>query len=135
MPKSLKNIFKELEDDTGDHRTCGSLRDWAEQGVLLLNNTLTVESGKAGSHQGWGWEALTEEVVQTLSKKRKNLVFVLWGKKAQEKIPLIDKSEHFVIESSHPSPLSAYRGFFGSKPFSRINDYLQKTGQTEIVWK
>jgi len=135
LPKSLKNIFNELESDTGVKRSCGSLRDWAEQGVLLLNNTLTVEEGKAGSHQGWGWEALTEEVVKTLSDKRENIVFILWGKKAQEKIPLIDASKHCIIKSSHPSPLSAYRGFFGSKPFSQTNAYLKSTDQEEIKWK
>lgn len=135
LPKSLKNIFTELENDTGITRTCGSLRDWAEQGVLLLNNTLTVEEGNAGSHQGWGWEALTDEVITTLSNERENIVFVLWGKKAQQKLPLIDKSKHHIITSPHPSPLSAYRGFFGSKPFSRINEYLRGVDKTEIVWK
>lgn len=135
LPKSLKNIYTELESDLGITRTCGSLRDWVDQGVLLINNTLTVEEGKAGSHQGWGWEALTEEAIKTLSEKRNNLVFVMWGKKAQEKSSLIDRTKHLIIESPHPSPLSAYRGFFGSKPFSRINDYLQKTGQTKISWK
>lgn len=135
LPKSLKNIYIELESDLGLTRTGGSLRDWADQGVLLINNTLTVEEGKAGSHQGWGWEALTDEAIKTLSEKRNNLVFVLWGKKAQERVPQIDHMRHLIIEAPHPSPLSAYRGFFGSKPFSRINDYLQKTGQTKIVWK
>jgi uracil-DNA glycosylase len=135
LPKSLQNIFKELEDDLGVKRNCGSLRDWADQGVLLINNTLTVEAGKAGSHQGWGWEALTDEVITTLNEKRNGLVFVMWGKKAQEKASLIDPSKHYTIQSPHPSPLSAYRGFFGSKPFSRINNYLRKSGQTEIKWK
>lgn len=135
LPKSLKNIFKELESDTGIKRSCGSLRDWTEQGVLLLNNTLTVEEGKAGSHQGWGWEALTEEVVKKLSDKKKHVVFILWGKKAQEKIPLIDSSKHCIITAPHPSPLSAHRGFFGSKPFSQTNAYLKSTNQEEIKWK
>jgi uracil-DNA glycosylase len=135
IPKSLKNIYTELESDLGIKRTCGSLRDWADQGVLLINNTLTVEEGKAGSHQGWGWEALTDEVVRMLNQKRNNLVFVLWGKKAQEMAPMIHNLRHLTIEAPHPSPLSAYRGFFGSKPFSRTNDYLRKTGQAEISWK
>jgi uracil-DNA glycosylase len=135
LPKSLQNIFKELEDDLGVKRNCGSLRDWADQGVLLINNTLTVEAGKAGSHQGWGWEALTDEAIKALSEKKNNLVFVMWGKKAQEKASLIDHTKHLTIQSPHPSPLSAYRGFFGSKPFSRINAYFRKTGQSEIKWK
>jgi len=135
LPKSLKNIYTELESDLGITRTCGSLRDWADQGVLLINNTLTVEEGKAGSHQGWGWEVLTDEVIRMLNQKRNNLVFVMWGKKAQEKASLIDHLRHLTIQAPHPSPLSAYRGFYGSKPFSQINDYLRKTGQAEISWK
>jgi len=135
LPKSLKNIFKELEDDLGLKRTSGCLTDWAEQGVLLMNNVLTVHEGTPGSHHGWGWEALTEEAIKELNDKRQNLVFVFWGKKAQEKMPLVDRSKHKVIATAHPSPLSARRGFFGSKPFSRINEYLRKTGQTEIKWK
>jgi len=135
LPRSLQNIFKELEDDLGVKRTCGSLRDWASQGVLLMNNVLTVHEGKPGSHHGWGWEALTEEAIKELNDKRQHLVFVFWGKKAQEKMPLVDRNKHKVIATAHPSPLSARRGFFGSKPFSRINAYLKKTGQTEIKWK
>ncbi len=135
LPKSLKNIYKELEDDLGYKRTGGSLRDWAEQGVFLLNTVLTVEEGSAGSHQGIGWEAMTDEAVQTLSDERNNIVFILWGKKAQAKIPLIDKSKHHIITSPHPSPLSAYRGFFGSKPFSRTNDYLYKNRKVVIDWR
>lgn len=135
IPKSLKNIFKELEDDLGVKRTAGSLRDWADQGVLLMNNVLTVHEGKPGSHHGWGWETLTEEAITELNDKRRNLVFVFWGKKAQEKMQLVDRDKHEVIATAHPSPLSARRGFFGSKPFSRINAYLIKTGQKEIDWK
>ena len=135
LPKSLKNIFKELEDDLGLKRSSGCLTDWAEQGVLLMNNVLTVHESKPGSHHGWGWEALSEEAIKELNDKRNNLVFVFWGKKAQEKMPLVDRSKHKVIATAHPSPLSAHRGFFGSKPFSRINEYLRKTGQSEIKWK
>jgi len=135
LPKSLVNIFTELESDLGIKRTAGSLRDWSAQGVLLLNTVLTVEEGNAGSHQGIGWEALTDEAVQTLSDKRENIVFILWGKKAQAKIRLIDRDKHHVIISPHPSPLSSYRGFFGSKPFSQTNDYLKQNGIQEIDWR
>lgn len=137
LPKSLKNIYKELEDDLGSayKRTSGSLRDWSMQGVLLLNTVLTVNEGDAGSHQGIGWEALTDEAIETLSDKRENIVFILWGKKAQTKIPLIDTNKHLVIQSPHPSPLSAYRGFFGSKPFSQTNDYLYKNRKVVIDWR
>ena len=135
LPKSLKNIYKELENDLGYTRTNGSLRDWAAQGVFLLNNTLTVREGEAGSHQGYGWERLTYEAIGTLSDKRENLVFILWGKKAQLNVDLIDQSKHLVIQAPHPSPLSAYRGFFGSKPFSQTNDYLKKNRIQEIDWR
>lgn len=135
LPKSLKNIYKELEDDLGYKRTNGSLRDWAEQGVFLLNRTLTVREGDAGSHQGYGWEHLTNEAISTLSEKRENLVFILWGKKAQLSLGLIDQGKHLVIQSPHPSPLSAYRGFFGSKPFSKTNDYLYKNRKQIIDWR
>lgn len=135
LPRSLQNIFKELEDDLGIKRSGGCLTDWAEQGVLLMNNVLTVHEGKPGSHHGWGWEVLTEEAIRALNDYRDNLVFVFWGKKAQEKMSLVDRNRHKVIATAHPSPLSARRGFFGSKPFSRINAYLKKTGQKEIKWK
>ncbi len=136
LPRSLQNIFKELQDDLGGSpRSTGSLRDWAEQGVLLINNVLTVQEGKPGSHHGWGWEELTEAAIKALNDHRDNLVFVFWGKKAQEKMPLVDRNNHKVIATAHPSPLSARRGFFGSKPFSRTNAYLRKTGQSEIRWK
>lgn len=135
IPKSLVNIFKELESDIGVKRTAGSLRDWASQGVLLLNTVLTVVEGDAGSHQGIGWEALTNEAIGALSDKRENIVFILWGKKAQGKLCLIDQTKHHVIMSPHPSPLSAYRGFFGSKPFSQTNDYLKQHNIQEIDWR
>lgn len=136
FPPSLKNIFKELKSDLGieipEH---GSLQSWAEQGVLLLNSVLTVEEGKAASHQGKGWEQFTDRIIEHLNKERKHLVFVLWGSYAQKKGAFIDRSQHLVIESPHPSPLSAHRGFFGTRPFSKINQYLKQTGQTEINWQ
>lgn len=125
LPKSLKNIYKELQDDIGVERNTGSLLDWAEQGVLLLNAVLTVESGKANSHANKGWEQFTDAVIQTLNDKKEGLVFVLWGSYAQKKGKYIDREKHFVIESVHPSPLSAYRGFYGSKPFSKINENVK----------
>jgi len=134
-PPSLKNIFKELKSDLGinepDH---GCLKAWAQRGVLLLNATLSVQAGLAGSHQGKGWELFTDAVIQHLNQHRSGLAFVLWGSYAQKKGALIDRTKHFVIESPHPSPLSAHRGFLGSKPFSKINSYLQKTGQGTIDW-
>ncbi len=135
LPKSLKNIFDELKTDLCIHRTNGSLLNWAQQGVMLLNTVLTVTEGQAGSHQGYGWESLTDEAIQRLSDDRDNIVFILWGKKAQTKIKMIDQNKHHIITSSHPSPLAAYRGFFGSKPFSETNAYLKQTGQTEIDWR
>lgn len=135
IPKSLKNIFTELESDLNIHKTCGSLIAWAKQGVLLLNTVLTVNEGDVGSHQGWGWEALTTEAITTLSNDRENIVFILWGKKAQQNIEIIDETKHLIIKAPHPSPLSAYRGFFGSKPFSKTNDYLLQHGIQEIDWR
>lgn len=135
LPPSLKNIYKEIQDDLGRPSiTHGDLTPWARQGVFLLNSVLTVEAGKPGSHQGRGWEIFTDAVIRTLSDQKENLVFILWGAYAQKKSVLIDKSRHFVISSAHPSPLSANNGFFGSRPFSRTNDYLKKIGGTEIVW-
>lgn len=134
-PPSLQNIFKELESDLGhavSHDT--DLSRWAEQGVLLLNATLTVRSGLAGSHQGKGWEQFTDAAVRALNDERDNLVFVLWGNYAKKKGEHIDRTRHCVIESAHPSPLSAYAGFFGSKPFSKANAYLESRGQTPIAW-
>lgn len=135
MPPSLVNIFREVADDTG--RTLpstGSLRRWAEQGVLLLNATLTVRAHQAGSHQGQGWEVFTDAVIQHLSAEREHLVFILWGSYAQRKGQVIDRSRHLVLMSAHPSPLSAYRGFFGNHHFSRCNDYLIEHGIEPINW-
>ena len=131
LPPSLKNIFKELEDDIQVRNVVnGDLSYWAQQGVLLLNATLTVEEGKAGSHQKKGWEEFTDAVIELLSTKRKDLVFVLWGSYAQKKGKIIDKNKHLVIETAHPSPLSVYRGFYGSKPFSTINKFLLEKNMT-----
>lgn len=134
-PPSLKNIFKELHADLKlpipKH---GHLEKWAQQGVLLLNAVLTVEGGKANSHQGKGWELFTDRIIHLLNDQREQLVFLLWGSYAQKKGAFIDREKHFVIETPHPSPLSAHRGFLGSKPFSKINAYLQSTGQTPIDW-
>lgn len=134
-PPSLVNIFKELESDLGIPRSkSGSLVKWAQQGVLLLNAVLTVEDGKAASHQGKGWEQFTDRVIQVLNERKTGLVFVLWGAYAQKKAAFVDRRAHFVIESPHPSPLSAHRGFFGTKPFSRINHYLTQKGERPIDW-
>lgn len=135
VPPSLVNIYQELNADlnvaTPDH---GCLIPWAKQGVLLLNAVLTVEQSKAASHQGKGWEIFTDEVIKVLNSQNRPIVFVLWGSYAQRKGQVIDESKHLVIKSVHPSPLSAYRGFFGSRPFSKINEFLVKTGQTPIDW-
>ena len=136
IPPSLQNIFKEIESDFGkplEHRT-GDLSRWAEQGVLLLNATLTVRAKLAGSHQGKGWEQFTDAAIQALSHEREHLVFVLWGNYARQKGARIDRSKHLVIESAHPSPFSANNGFFGSKPFSRANAYLAEHGEEPIDW-
>ncbi len=135
LAKSLHNIFKELEDDLGIRNTCGSLIPWADQGVLLLNAVLTVESGRSNSHQGKGWERFTDRAVQILNAQPRPLVFVLWGREAQQKGAHIDRERHLVLASPHPSPLSAHRGFFGSKPFSRINAFLERQGQPGIDWR
>jgi len=133
-PPSLQNIYKELNTDIGmqipQH---GHLISWAKQGVLLLNNVLTVEHGKAGSHHKQGWEVFTDAVIKILAQKE-NLVFLLWGSPAQKKAKAVDPSRHLVLTSVHPSPLSVYRGFFGSKHFSKTNDYLKKHGKKEIDW-
>ena len=136
LPPSLQNIFKEIESDLGTplvHRS-GDLERWAKQGVLLLNATLTVRAHLAGSHQGKGWEEFTDAAIKALSEERKHLVFILWGNYAKQKGAHIDRSKHLVIESAHPSPFSAANGFFGSKPFSRTNDYLREHGETPIDW-
>ncbi|WP_239256391.1 uracil-DNA glycosylase [Listeria ilorinensis] len=134
FPPSLRNIFKELESDVGVVRTDRDLTDWAEQGVLLLNTVLTVEAKKAASHQKKGWENFTNKVIEQLNKKDEQVIFVLWGGHAQKKEALITNPKHKIIKSVHPSPLSAYNGFFGSKPFSRINRYLSDAGLQEIIW-
>ena len=134
-PPSLVNIFKEIEDDLGRPAPAtGSLRRWAEQGVFLLNATLTVRAHQAGSHQGHGWETFTDAVIRRLSEEREHLVFILWGSFAQRKGQVIDRSRHLVLASAHPSPLSAYRGFFGNHHFSRANDYLIEHGLQPISW-
>ena len=134
-PPSLQNIFKELHDDLGvPVPTSGSLRRWADQGVLLLNATLTVRAGAAGSHQGRGWETFTDAAIRALSSQREHLVFLLWGAYAGRKAALIDRSRHCILTAPHPSPLSAYRGFFGSHPFSQANAYLATHGLQPISW-
>ena len=134
-PPSLKNIFKELEYDLGlKPPVHGNLEKWAHQGVLLLNSILTVERGNPGSHAKKGWEIFTDQVLKTITLHRKNIVFILWGQKAQDKCHFIDANENLVIKSSHPSPYSAHAGFLGSKPFSRANNYLQDQGIDPIDW-
>lgn len=135
MPPSLLNIFKEVSADTGAPMPPdGNLDRWARQGVLLLNSTLTVEAHRAGSHQGHGWEQFTDAAIKALNDRREGLVFILWGAYASRKGALIDRKRHLVLESPHPSPLSASRGFFGNHHFSRANDYLAQQGKTPIVW-
>ncbi len=135
-PPSLQNIFKEIKTDVGvDPLPSGDLTRWATQGVLLLNATLTVRGSTPGSHQGKGWEAFTDAAIKALSDKRENLVFILWGNYARTKGAHIDRKKHLVIESPHPSPFSAYNGFFGSKPFSKANDYLKKHHKKPIDWQ
>lgn len=136
LPKSLQNINKELLSDCGvDNAHTGCLLPWAKQGVLLLNAVLTVEAGSANAHKNKGWENLTDKIIELVSSECENVVFVLWGAYAQKKAVLIDASKHLVIKDPHPSPLSAYRGFWASKPFSRINDYLEEKRKEPIVWK
>ena len=155
IPPSLINIYKEIDSDLGQiyqdlktmnpnlelnhenyqhHNKSGDLSSWAEQGVLLLNNVLTVEAHLAGSHRGKGWETFTENVIKYLNETRPHLVFILWGRDARNKKPLIDANKHLILESAHPSPLSAFSGFFGSRPFSKTNDFLKDHGLTPIVW-
>jgi uracil-DNA glycosylase len=136
VPPSLRNIYKELEADLGIPRTKnGFLEPWARQGVLLLNTSLTVRAHAAGSHKGQGWEKLTDAIIRAVSSKSERVVFVLWGALAGKKLALIDTTRHTVVQSSHPSPLSAHNGFFGSKPFSKINAALLEVGQAEIDWR
>jgi len=136
IPPSLVNIYKEIETDLGikTKNKNGNLENWAKQGVLMLNATLTVRAGMAGSHQNKGWERFTDAVVRILSEQKENLVFILWGAYAQKKGRVIDENKHLVIKSVHPSPLSAFNGFFGSKPFSQTNAYLIFSGQYPIEW-
>ena len=135
VPPSLRNIYKELHEDMGveipEH---GYLIDWAKQGVLMLNTVLTVEAGKAGSHHKKGWEKFTDKVIEVLNEEKENLVFFLWGSPAQKKGAKVDESKHLILKSVHPSPLSSYRGFFGSKPFSKANEYLKEKGIKEVDW-
>ena len=137
VPPSLVNIYKELAQDIPGFQIPkhGCLQSWAEQGVLLLNTVLTVRARQAHSHAALGWETFTDTVIRRLAEQRKHLVFILWGSHAQKKGAFIDRGRHLVLTSPHPSPLSAYRGFFGSKPFSQTNAYLQKHGQTPIDWQ
>lgn len=135
-PPSLRNIFKELQADLGcSIPNNGYLETWAKQGVLLLNTVLTVRQGEAHSHKGMGWEAFTDRVISLLNNREKPVIFLLWGRPAQTKLALIDQSKHFIITSPHPSPLSASRGFFGSRPFSKVNQYLSQLGEKEIDWQ
>lgn len=135
LPPSLRNIYKEIESDLGEKpMALGDLSRWAAQGVLLLNATLTVRAGSPGTHQGKGWEQFTDAVIRVLLEEREHLVFILWGNYARTKGARIDRTKHLVIESAHPSPLSAYNGFFGSKPFSKTNEYLQKHDEKSIDW-
>ena len=136
LPPSLKNIYKELQEDIGGELpTEGDLTHWAKQGVLLLNTVLTVEEGNANSHKGMGWERLTNRLIESLNELNHPVIFILWGKPAQDKEKLIINLNHIILKAPHPSPLSAYRGFFGSKPFSRVNDILIQQGQSPIRWK
>ncbi len=135
IPPSLVNIYKEIDAEYGQHANpTGNLRNWQQQGVLLLNNVLTVEAHKAGSHRGKGWEQFTEAVVRYLDAEREHLVFLLWGRDARSKKNMIDVNRHLILESAHPSPLSAHNGFFGNSHFRRANDYLAKHGVAEIEW-
>ncbi|UKT65141.1 uracil-DNA glycosylase [Pedobacter mucosus] len=137
VPPSLKNIYKELETDIKDFSPPGhgNLIHWAEQGVLLLNATLTVRASEPASHQNKGWEIFTDEIIKALSKKREHIVFLLWGKYAQQKATLIDEKKHYILTAAHPSPFSAFHGFFGSKHFSKANQLLIQNNLTPIDWK
>lgn len=135
IPPSLINIYKEIDADIGHHANPrGSLRNWQKQGVLLLNTVLTVEAHKAGSHRGKGWETFTTATISYLNATRPHLVFMLWGRDARNKKSLIDSSRHLILESPHPSPLSAYAGFFGNHHFSKCNEFLKSHGLKEIEW-
>jgi len=136
LPKSLQNIYKELKSDLNiDNTHTANLQAWAEQGVLLLNAVLTVEEGKANAHKNRGWERFTDKIIKVVNVECENVVFVLWGNYAQKKAKFIDESKHLIIKDPHPSPLSAYRGFWGSKPFSRVNEYLKEHERHVIDWQ
>ena len=135
LPPSLVNIYKEIEQDIGHKSiTNGDLSDWARQGVLLLNSTLTVLTHVAASHSGQGWETFTDAVIKAVNENRKNVVYMLWGSFAQKKADFVDNKNNLILKSAHPSPLSAYRGFFGNHHFSQANEYLQQYGETPINW-
>ncbi|MBR3052153.1 uracil-DNA glycosylase [Candidatus Saccharibacteria bacterium] len=135
IPPSLVNIYKEIDSDIGQHANPrGNLANWQKQGVLLLNTVLTVEAHRAGSHRGKGWETFTTATIEYLNRECPHLVFILWGRDARNKKSLIDTSKHLVLESAHPSPLSAHNGFFGSRPFSKCNAWLKQNGLEPIVW-
>ena len=136
LPKSLQNIYKELKSDLNIVNThTANLQAWTEQGVLLLNAVLTVEEGKANAHKNQGWEQFTDRIIQIVNEECENVVFILWGAYAQKKAKCIDDSKHLIIKDPHPSPLSAYRGFWGSKPFSKTNEYLKLQGKEVIDWQ
>lgn len=135
VPPSLQNIYKEIKSDLGKELPkTGNLERWAKQGVLLLNATLTVFEARAGSHQGWGWETFTDAVIKKISEEKEGVVFMLWGRYAQNKSSLIDANKHLILKAPHPSPLSAHNGWFGSKHFSQANEYLRSKGQEPIDW-
>ena len=136
LPPSLKNIYKELLNDLGiDNGNNGDLTPWANQGVLLLNSILTVEKDKPASHKNLGWEIFTDAIIKKLNQKKEPIVFILWGNFAKSKISLITNPNHYIISSSHPSPFSCNYGFFGSRPFSKTNEFLKKNNQKEINWQ
>ncbi len=136
LPPSLANIYKELHEDvSAPFSRTGNLESWAKQGVLMLNATLTVRENQAASHQGKGWEQFTDAVIKSISMHKTGIVFLLWGKFAQSKIPLIDTNKHYILQAAHPSPFSAYRGFLGCKHFSKTNTILRENGQTPINWR
>lgn len=136
IPPSLRNIYKEIQSDLGvEPPSSGDLEHWADQGVLLLNSTLTVQAKQSASHQGWGWEQFTDTVIQKISDKKEHVVFMLWGAYAKSKTDLIDQDKHLVLQATHPSPLSAHNGFFGSKHFSKCNEYLAAHRLEPINWR
>lgn len=135
IPPSLRNIYKEIKNDLGKEiPPTGNLERWAKQGVLLLNATLTVQAGMAGSHQGWGWEEFTDAAIKKVSEEKEGVVFMLWGRYAQNKSGMIDELKHLILKAPHPSPLSAHNGWFGSGHFSKANEYLRSLGKEQIDW-